>query len=431
MSLPTVTEIPAATLARPDLAHPTATEARARAEKLADLHAFISLTREAGEAPSVAVKDLIAVRGTVTTAGGIVLPTQPAEADAPVVARLRRAGCSVVGKTNLDEFAFGSTSTNPHYGDVRNPHDQSRAAGGSSGGSAVAAATGMCSFAIGTDTGGSIRIPSSLCGVVGIKPSLGLVPTGGVIPLSTTLDTVGPIACDLSTAAAGLELLAEIDVFSVPAAHKAGFRVGVARNWADYLDPTTASSWALATEGLPELELPSHVEPSAVGLTILYYEAARYHARRFELMPERYGAKIVAKLQRGLSVQEDEYLEARASMSSIRSAYMAAMAGWDAVVTPATACIAPPVETAEDAHEQLTRYMRPFNVTGQPVVVLPVPAPGLPVGVQVVGRHGRDAELIHVAAALERRWRQLRDAEESRENDALERGHKQCRVPTV
>src|ERR1700680_3619061 len=137
----------------------------------------------------------------VTTGGGIILPSWPATDDAPVVARIRREGCVIVGKTNLHEFAYGVTSVNPHYGAVRNPHDPRMVAGGSSGGSAVAVAAGMCDWAIGSDTGGSIRIPASLCGVVGFKPALGSIDVTGVVPLAWSLDTVGPIAQDVAAAA--------------------------------------------------------------------------------------------------------------------------------------------------------------------------------------------------------------------------------------
>src|SRR5580704_7015460 len=137
----------------------------------------------------------------VTTAGGIILPNEPAQRDAAVIEMIRAQGCVIVGKTNLHEFAFGVTSVNPHYGAVLNPHDPSRVAGGSSGGSAAAVAAGMCDWAIGTDTGGSIRIPASLCGVVGFKPALGSIDTTGVVPLAWSLDTLGPIAPDVAAAA--------------------------------------------------------------------------------------------------------------------------------------------------------------------------------------------------------------------------------------
>ena len=144
---------------------------------------------------------MVDVRGTVTTAGAILLPNEPAAEDAPVIARLRRQGAVIVGKTNLHEFAYGVTSANPHYGAVLNPHDPGRVAGGSSGGSAVAVAAGMCDWAVGSDTGGSIRIPAALCGVVGFKPELGSIDTTGVIPLSPSLDTLGPMGPDVATVA--------------------------------------------------------------------------------------------------------------------------------------------------------------------------------------------------------------------------------------
>src|SRR6184192_4478520 len=143
--------------------------ARERIRARSDLNAFIELTDEMGEGTVVGVKDVVDVRGTVNTGGSVVLRPLVSDVDAPVVAAMRKSGCIVVGKTNLHEFAFGVTSANPHYGAVLNPHDPGRVAGGSSGGSAVAVAAGMCAFAIGTDTGGSIRIPSSFCGVVGFK----------------------------------------------------------------------------------------------------------------------------------------------------------------------------------------------------------------------------------------------------------------------
>src|SRR5256714_3139177 len=182
-------------------------DAKRRIEQHSELHAFISISDETGKGPVVAVKDLVDVKGMVTTAGGIILPKTPAADDAPVVQRLRRHGCVMVGKTNLHEFAYGVTSVNPHYGAVLNPHDPGRVAGGSSGGSAVAVAAGMCDWAVGSDTGGSIRIPAALCGVVGLKPTRGSVSLAGVVPLARSLDTMGPMAPDVRTAARALEMM--------------------------------------------------------------------------------------------------------------------------------------------------------------------------------------------------------------------------------
>src|SRR6267378_7621541 len=203
-------------------------EARLRIEEQADLHAFISTSNEDGVGTVVAVKDLVDVAGMVTTAGGVILPNEPAERDAPVVERIRREGCVIVGKTNLHEFAFGVTSANPHYGAVRNPHDPTRVAGGSSGGSAVAAATGMCDWALGSDTGGSIRVPASLCGVVGFKPELGSIDTAGVIPLSWSLDTLGPMAYDVKTVTQAFTMMSG-EAVSVENLDKP--RIAVPRGW--------------------------------------------------------------------------------------------------------------------------------------------------------------------------------------------------------
>src|SRR2546430_158597 len=178
-------------------------QARARIRERSELNAFISVSDEQGGGDAVAVKDLVDVKGMVTTAGGVILPDEPASEDAPVIKRLRGAGCQIVGKATLHEFAYGVTSINPHYGTVRNPHDPSRVAGGSSGGSAVAVAAGMCDWAIGSDTGGSIRIPARLCGIVGFKPALRRIDTTAVVPLSPSPHTPGPIAPAVATAAQG------------------------------------------------------------------------------------------------------------------------------------------------------------------------------------------------------------------------------------
>ena len=232
-------------------------EARERIRARADLNAFISVTDEDGDGPVVAVKDLVDVAGTVTTAGSRIPPAVPAERDAPVVRRLREFGCVVIGKTNLHEWAYGVTSNNPHFGPVRNPVDPERVPGGSSGGSAVAVATGMCDWAVGSDTGGSIRIPAALCGVVGFKPTVGTIDVEGVVPLSRTLDTLGPLAPDVRTAARALEMMSELTGL-LPERPRplSELRVGVARGWGDGLAPEVAPAWAAVTSGLPQVELP-------------------------------------------------------------------------------------------------------------------------------------------------------------------------------
>src|SRR5438132_7937224 len=266
-------------------------EARQRIREQADLNAFISISEENGSGTVVAVKDLIDVAGMVTTAGGIILPKVPAAADAPVIKHIRAAGCVVVGKANLHEFAYGVTSVNRHYGPVRNPHDPSRVAGGSSGGSAVAVAMRMCDWAIGSDTGGSIRIPASLCGVVGFKPALGSIDTTGVIPLSRSLDTLGPIAPDVATAAAAYSMMSGE---TLPVEPMRAPRLGVPAAWVSDLDDDTARAWDVVAAGVPEVDFPDRDELFKVGLTILLVEAAAYHRQWATRYPEKYGADVLA-----------------------------------------------------------------------------------------------------------------------------------------
>jgi aspartyl-tRNA(Asn)/glutamyl-tRNA(Gln) amidotransferase subunit A len=375
-------------------------EARRRIQERADLNAFISISEETGSGTVVAVKDLVDVAGMVTTAGGIILPNKPADDDAPVVKSIRAHGCLVVGKASLHEFAYGVTSVNPHYGPVRNPHDPSRVAGGSSGGSAVAVAAGMCDWAIGSDTGGSIRVPASLCGVVGFKPSLGSLNVKGVIPLSHSLDTLGPMAPDVATVTAAYATMGgePLDVEPVRAP-----RLGVPAGWVAGLDAETARAWALVSADVPEVPFPDRKELFDVGLTILLVEAAAYHRRWAMEFPEKYGADVLGHIRRGLEVLAVDFEAALLALPRLRKQAQNAMENIDALILPATAIVAPLITAGNEVREPLSRFTRPFNTTGQPVVSLPAPASGLPVGIQVVGR--TNAETLAVAAWLEREWR--------------------------
>ncbi|HYU63990.1 MAG TPA: amidase [Verrucomicrobiae bacterium] len=374
--------------------------ARSRIRERSELKAFISVSHEHGSGDVVAVKDLVDVAGMVTTAGGVILPDTAAEDDAPVIARLRKVGCVVVGKANLHEFAYGVTSLNPHYGNVLNPHDPSRVAGGSSGGSAVAVATGMCDWAIGSDTGGSIRIPGSLCGVAGFKPAFGSIDIRGVIPLSRSLDTLGPMAPTIAETARAYTLMSgesiSLDGLTRP-------RLAVPAGWISGLDEPTARAWAAVSEGVPEIGFIDREPLFQVGLTILLYEAADYHRRWATQSPEKYGADVLRLIRRGLEISRAAYEEAMGERERLEVAAHHAMDAIDAMILPATAIVAPPVDTADEVREPLSRFTRPFNTTHQPVAVLPAPAKGLPVGVQVVGR--RNNETLRAAAWLEREWR--------------------------
>lgn len=377
-------------------------QARRRIAELRDLHAFISVSEESAEGTVIAVKDLIDVKGMVTTAGGIILPKTPAAEDAPVVRRLRENGCVMVGKTNLHEFAYGVTSFNPHYGSVLNPHDHQRLAGGSSGGSAVAVATGMCDWAIGSDTGGSIRIPSALCGVVGFKPSFGSIDTTGVVPLSRSLDTLGPMAPDVMTAAGAFSLMTGEAIAELPRSRP---RLAAPANWIHDLDEATMRAWSLVSRGVPEIEFVDHEPLFRQGLTILMVEASLYHRRWVGELPEKYGADVLSHLRRGLEILAVDYEEARSARSELTSHATTAMEEVDALILPATAIVAPHVHAGNEVREPLSRFTRPFNLTGQPVVSLPAPSKGLPVGIQVVGK--TNAGALAAAMWLEQEWRDL------------------------
>jgi Asp-tRNA(Asn)/Glu-tRNA(Gln) amidotransferase A subunit family amidase len=402
------------TSSRPDAATALAprpgglAQARRRIAELAHLNAFISVSDEEGEGPIVAVKDLIDVAGMVTTGGGTILPESPVSTDAPVIERVRAYGGVIVGKTNLHEWAYGSSSINPHYGPVRNPIDPDLIAGGSSGGSAVAVACGMCDWAIGTDTAGSLRIPAALCGIVSIKPTYGRVPAEGVIPLSRSLDTVGPMAGDTAGAARALAVMTgdPADAARLTPAPLSSLRIGrVPDSWIVALDDPTAAAWDAVAAAFPEVSIPDRIDASSICTAISMYEASQFHRGWLREHAERYGDEGVrARLEAGLEIPRAEYERAMAAKLALAEATDAALGAWDAILAPATAMVAQPID-GPDAREPMTRFTRPFAATGQPVVTIPAPTSGLPVGIQVVGRRNNDAGAVQAALALEANWR--------------------------
>lgn len=381
-------------------------DARARCAQLEHLNIFITMTDETGPGEVVAVKDLIDVRGTPTSAGSTVLPMDPKAEDAPLIDTLRGSGCVMIGKTNMDEWALGSTSNNPHYGIVRNPSDLSRIAGGSSGGSAAAVAAGICDWSIGTDTGGSVRIPAALCGVVGFKPTLDTIDTTGVLPLSFSLDTVGSLASDVRTATRGVALMAGKEGWEPASAPALGdLRLAVPGGWVTGLDETVGAVWMTVASQLqlPEIPFPPLSELAKGCLDLMSAEAAAYHRRWISECPERYGPHALARLRGMYAVTGADYVDAVAGRDPLRAAVAEAIDGYDAVLVPTTAAVAPLIQGRINS-EPLTRFTRAFNYTGQPVFSLPIKTSGLPVGIQVVGRIGKDAELAAIALALEQVW---------------------------
>jgi Asp-tRNA(Asn)/Glu-tRNA(Gln) amidotransferase A subunit family amidase len=263
----------------------------------------------------------------------------------------------------------------------------------------------MCDWALGSDTGGSIRIPAAFCGVVGFKPTIGTIETEGVVPLSRSLDTLGPLAPDVRSAARALEMMSGRGGL-IPAEPRplGGLRVAAAQGWAVDLAPELAAVWRAATHGLPESDLGDPLEIGRAGLTILLVEAAAVHSRWMAEYPDRYGADVLQLLRQGQAVSRQDYSQALFQQARHRVAVEAALNGWDAVLVPATR-VGPPLIGEAYARADVTVFTRPFNTTGHPVIALPAPSTGLPAGVQVVGRFGQEGRLVEAALALEAAWK--------------------------
>ncbi|MCU1615050.1 MAG: hypothetical protein JWO98_2590 [Frankiales bacterium] len=374
-----------------------------RAKELAHYGAYISLNEECEAGTLVAVKDNIDVEGLVTTAGGRHLSPEPAAADAPIISAIKRAGCTVIGKANLHEYAFGVTNHNVHHGVARNPLDDTRVPGGSSGGSAVAVGLGLCDWAIGTDTGGSIRIPAGLCGIVGVKPTHGSLSIERIFPLAETLDMPGPMAKDVRTAARGLAAMTGSAEFSLDTPVGWEPSLAVPRGWEDGLDEPTNDAWHAVTRDLPRIDFPAWKELEDAFQPILFAEATSYHLEWLRERADEYSDDVRNTLELGRKVPAAGYLWAVRQRPRLRDAVERALGGHDAVLVPNTCIVAPPIGEPH-VREKLLRYTRPFTLSGHPVVTIPAPTSGLPVGVQVVGHWGQDQQLLRVAAALEERW---------------------------
>ena len=365
----------------------------------------------------ISLKDLIYTKGIRTTAGSKILANFLPTKDAEVVRRLRAAGAVIIGKTNLHEWAYGVTSNNPHYGPVRNPHDPTRIPGGSSGGSAVAVAAGMGLASIGTDTGGSIRIPASLCGVVGLKPTYGAVSLDGVIPLSATMDHVGPLANSVQMAAT---------VFEVISGHKLkpfgqgvrGLRVGVPEAFFfEQLQPEVERAVRESVERLGTLgakiktiRVPLAAEANEAGRTILLGEASETH-RKYKARRAEYGDAVRALLERGETIPPAELLAAQRVRTQFTRELTKLWESVDVMITPSTPITAPLIgqesvsigDHQEEVRACLTRFARVFNMTGVPALSLPCGRDnrGLPIGLQIVAAKGGEFTVLRAALPLE------------------------------
>jgi 2-dehydropantoate 2-reductase len=357
----------------------------------------------------VAVKDIIAVAGTATTCGSPAHDPAPAAADAELVRRLRAAGAEVFATTQCLEYAAGFA--HPDVGDTRNPHDPSRTSGGSSGGSAALVAAGVCALAVGTDTGGSIRIPAAYCGIVGLKPTAGLIPLDGVFPLSPTCDNAGTLTATAADAAVLLEVLAgqprdsgdgppAPPVAAVLTAQLADPSVTseVRAAVTAALAVLAAAGWEVRQLTAPWLgELAAWEEPLGV---IVAREAHLVHAGRDT---SKYADGTRALLDFGASVSDERYAWALDRRADLTAAIEASLAGADVLAGPTVGYTAPeqdpPFGVGDDNGEG--RFTGPYNLSGHPAVSLPVPSAGLPAGLQFAGHRGRDQALLRVAAAAE------------------------------
>jgi aspartyl-tRNA(Asn)/glutamyl-tRNA(Gln) amidotransferase subunit A len=352
---------------------------------------------------SLAVKDLFDTAGVRTTYGSPIFADHVPSATAEAVARLEAAGYTTAGKTNLHEFAWGITSENMTFGTVPNPIAPGRVAGGSSGGSAAALAAGLVEYALGTDSGGSIRIPAACCGVVGFKPTFGLVPLDGCFPLTPTFDHAGPMARDVE----GCELMMEALVPGFARAEVAlgDLRIGVA--WTERADPLVAERVVAVGDGFEPVEVPwPHGVYPAFSREIAEVHAGLYPANR-----DRYDPGIVTKMERARLVTDAEAEAAAAERERYRDRIAALE--FDLLITPTVPMVAPPVGIGDLAlRERMIELTLPWNVTGSPALALPCgPAEdGLPASVQVIGRPGDDALVLAAGRALSERVREVAPA---------------------
>src|SRR6187549_761806 len=352
------------------------------------------------------LKDIFDVRGTATTAASRLRSDHLAAEDAPIVARLRQAGVVLIGKTNLHEFALGTTNEESAYGPVHHPLDASRSPGGSSGGSAASVLAGMAVASIGTDTGGSIRIPAAACGLVGLKPVFRDVPTQGVVPLSTSLDHVGPLCATVADAAAIFRVIADAPGFdaAAPPAVPSGLRLGVPRRYFfDLLDDEVARAFddtcvRLAAAGvvLDEVVIPHARDIAAVYLHVALTEAAAFHSRTLESQPDDYTPTVRMRLEAGRYVLAEDYIRALRGREVLRREVTAALEGHDALLLPSLAVPATPLGAAtvrvsgvdEPVRNVTLRLTQLFNITGHAAITVPcgTTGAGLPIGAQLAGR---------------------------------------------
>jgi len=402
------------------------------------LNAFITvLPKREEELPSngstplyglpLAVKDLYDTKGIRTTGGSKFFADRVPTEDAYVIQKIRKAGAQIIGKTNTHEIALGVTNNNPHFGACKNPWDITRTPGGSSGGSAVAVATGMAMAALGTDTGGSIRIPAALCGVVGLKPTYGRVSLRGILPLSWNLDHPGPITRKVEDAALMLQVMSGYDemdptsIKTLPGDYSSHLRDTmkerkVALAVGDFIEEVTDSeilqavreaARVLEDQGATIIELNADFlrEAALANSLMTQADGAAFHRDRLKEHPDWFGADVRQRLETGAGFSSTDYALARRTQAEVKRRCEILFDEYDALLLPTTPIPAPVLEgeNAVERARQLTRFTAPFNLTGLPALSVPCgfTKEGLPIGLQIASRSWNESGVLRVGYAFQ------------------------------
>lgn len=374
----------------------------------------------------IGIKDIIAIRKHPLRAGSKIWEGYTPDRDARVVERLRRSGAIFIGYHNMHEIALGVTNLNPHFGAVRNPWRLECISGGSSGGSAVAVVSGLCLGALGTDTGGSIRIPASLCGAVGLKPTYGRVSLRGVFPLSWNLDHVGPLGRSVADVALLYRLIAGYDPQDVVTTPKAvgdpiarleagvvGLHIALAQDdfftqaEDEIIQAVRAAAEVFRSLGavVEEVQMPAGLLAAQTNGLMVISDAAAVYEKELSERAHLFGEDVLQRLRNGAAVTVSQYVQARRTQTILQKQYREFFRRYDVLLTPTTPITAPPIEGRDsiEAARILTRFTAPFNLTGLPALSLPCgfDHKGLPIGLQLVGNQWREELILRAAYAYE------------------------------
>jgi aspartyl-tRNA(Asn)/glutamyl-tRNA(Gln) amidotransferase subunit A len=385
----------------------------------------------------IAVKDLYDTKGIRTTSGSKFFADNIPQEDAYVVQKIKNAGAQIIGKTNTHEIALGVTNNSPHFGACKNPWDITRTPGGSSGGSAVAVASGMAMAALGTDTGGSIRIPASLCGVVGLKPTYGRVSLRGILPLSWNLDHAGPLTRKVEDAALMLQVMSGYDVLdpacvkTLPGDYYSHLRDGmsgrkIALAVGSYIDASDAeileairkASQILEEQGviITEVNIDFLKEAALANGIMTQADGAAFHRERLKEHPDWFGPDVRQRLETGAACTSSQYALARRTQTEVKRRCELLFDEYDALLLPTTPIPAPVLEgeNAIERARQLTRFTAPFNLTGLPALSVPCgfTNEGLPIGLQIVSRAWNEAGVLRAGYAFQEatEWHKMKPA---------------------